>query len=62
MAVPKQKISKSRRDMRRAHHRLRPAGYVECSNCGEAKRSHHICRACGHYGDKGEVIEGAGSI
>ena len=48
--------------MRRAHHRLRPAGYVECSNCGEAKRSHHICRACGHYGDKGEVIEGAGSI
>ncbi len=56
MAVPKKKISKSRRDKRRAHHALAPASYVECSNCGELKRPHHVCGACGHY-DGREVFE-----
>ncbi|MSO77742.1 MAG: 50S ribosomal protein L32 [Alphaproteobacteria bacterium] len=49
MAVPKKKTSKSRRNMRRSHHRLKPASYVECPNCGEATRPHHICTACGTY-------------
>jgi large subunit ribosomal protein L32 len=35
--------------MRRSHHALKAASYVECSNCGEMKRSHHVCGACGHY-------------
>jgi len=52
MAVPKKKTSKSRRNMRRAHHALPPSSFVECSNCGEMKRPHHICAACGHYGDR----------
>jgi large subunit ribosomal protein L32 len=52
MAVPKKKVSKSRRNMRRAHHALAPASYVECSNCGELKRPHHLCAACGHYHDR----------
>ena len=56
MAVPKKKVSKSKRDMRRAHHRLAPSAYNECSNCGELKRPHHVCQACGHYDDR-EVIE-----
>ena len=55
MAVPKKKVSKSRRDMRRSHHRLRAVNLGECSNCGELKLPHHICRACGHY-DGREVI------
>jgi len=55
MAVPKKKTSLSRRNMRRSHHSLAPASYIECSNCGEMKRSHHICSACGHYGDR-EVV------
>ena len=55
MAVPKKKTSKSRRNMRRAHHALKPSSYVECSNCGELKRPHHVCLACGHY-DEREVI------
>ncbi|HEY0104514.1 MAG TPA: 50S ribosomal protein L32, partial [Rhizomicrobium sp.] len=21
----------------------------ECPNCGEQKRPHHVCGACGHY-------------
>ena len=56
MAVPKKKISKSRRDMRRAHDALSPAAYGECTNCGELKRPHHVCAACGHY-DGREVVE-----
>lgn len=49
MAVPKRKISKSRRNMRRAHDRLKPMNLVECSNCGSKKLPHHICNSCGHY-------------
>jgi large subunit ribosomal protein L32 len=55
MAVPKKKTSKSRRNMRRSHHALKPASYNECSNCGELKRPHHVCGACGHY-DGREVV------
>jgi large subunit ribosomal protein L32 len=50
MAVPKKKTSKSRRDMRRAHHALKTVGHMECPNCGERKRAHHVCGSCGHYG------------
>ncbi|HXL98384.1 MAG TPA: 50S ribosomal protein L32 [Rhizomicrobium sp.] len=52
MAVPKRKKSPSRRNMRRAHHRLVPVAHVECPNCGEQRRPHHVCGACGHYADR----------
>lgn len=58
MAVPKKKTSKSRRDMRRSHHALTGSSYAECSNCGELKRPHHVCGACGHY-DGREVVQTA---
>jgi len=41
--------------MRRSHHRLSPVNLAECSNCGELKRPHHLCSACGHY-DGREVV------
>jgi large subunit ribosomal protein L32 len=56
MAVPKKKKSKSRRDMRRSHHALAAPSRVECPNCGEFKRPHHVCPACGQYDGK-EVVE-----
>ncbi|MBT7953734.1 MAG: 50S ribosomal protein L32 [Rhodospirillaceae bacterium] len=56
MAVPKKKISKSRRNQRRSHDSLSAAAQTECSNCGEIKRPHHVCGACGHY-DGREVVE-----
>ena len=56
MAVPKKKVSKSRRDMRRAHDGLPSAAPVECPNCGEMKRPHHVCASCGYY-DGREVVE-----
>ena len=56
MAVPKRKTTPSRRNMRRSHDTLSPAAFQECPNCGELKRPHHMCLACGHYNDR-EVIE-----
>lgn len=58
MAVPKKKTSKSRRNMRRSHHALSTSAYNECKNCGELKRPHHVCDACGHY-DEREVVQTA---
>lgn len=55
MAVPKKKVSKSRRDMRRSHHAVSAGAHTECKNCGELKRPHHVCTACGHY-DGREVV------
>ncbi|HMS45527.1 MAG TPA: 50S ribosomal protein L32 [Alphaproteobacteria bacterium] len=55
MAVPKKKTSKSRRDQRRSHHALTAVLAVECSNCGELKKPHHICPHCGHYDGKAVV-------
>ncbi len=55
MAVPKKKVSQSRRDMRRSHHALGANSYVECSNCGELTRPHNVCSSCGTY-DKKEVL------
>lgn len=55
MAVPKKKVSKSRRNMRRAHHALTPTRSHECGNCGEPRLAHQICNACGHY-DGRQVI------
>jgi len=56
MAVPKQKISKARRGQRRSHDALKAANVVECPGCGENKRPHHVCGACGEY-DGREVVE-----
>lgn len=49
MQVPKKKISKSRRDMRRAHHAISSALLVSCASCGEKKLRHVVCPNCGTY-------------
>jgi len=61
MAVPKKKVSRARRDIRRSHHALVAAMINECTNCGEIKLPHHVCSACGFYRDR-EVTEPKGSI
>ena len=55
MAVPQNKISKSRRNNRRAHDSLTGANPNECPSCGELKRPHHVCPSCGTYNDR-EVV------
>jgi large subunit ribosomal protein L32 len=64
MAVPKKKVSPSRRGMRRSHHAITAEAHVECGNCGELKRPHHICPSCGHYDGRevaqaGKALKGA---
>ncbi len=56
MANPKRRISRTRRDKRRAHHALNPAGSSLCTECFEPKLPHRVCPHCGHYKGR-EVIE-----
>lgn len=49
MAVPKKKISKSKRDMRRSHLALTPVNVVACPNCGAMTLPHNACPSCGMY-------------
>ena len=55
MAVQQNKVSKSRRNNRRAHDSLVAANPNECSSCGELKRPHHVCPSCGNHGEK-EIV------
>ena len=43
MAVPQNKITKSRRNMRRAHDALVAGNPAECPNCGELKGRTTLC-------------------
>ncbi len=56
MAVPKNKVSKARRDKRRANWKLEVPGMVECPQCHEMKLSHRVCKNCGFYDGK-EVVK-----
>jgi len=49
MAVQQNRVTRSKRNMRRAHHALRATMVSECPNCGELRRPHHVCDACGYY-------------
>ena len=54
MAVPKRKTSKSRRDKRRSHHRVKSVNIVEDKKSGEYRLSHHVDLKTGFY--KGRQI------
>ena len=49
MAVPKRKVSPSRRGMRRSADALRKPTYVEDKDSGELRRPHHIDPKTGMY-------------
>lgn len=50
MAVPKKKVSKSRRDSRRAHNfRLEAPNLSVCPTCKSPTMPHRVCPTCGHY-------------
>jgi large subunit ribosomal protein L32 len=61
MAVQQNRVTRSKRNMRRSHDALRATAGVECANCGEPKRPHHVCGACGHYAGR-EVVARAEDI
>lgn len=53
MAVPKKKVSRSRRNMRRfaGGNKLGKTAVITCPSCSEPTRPHRICK-CGFYGTK----------
>ena len=53
MAVPKKKVSRSRRNMRRfaSGNKLEKPTTVSCPSCNEPTRPHRIC-SCGSYNGK----------
>lgn len=57
MAVPKGRVSKSKRDKRKAQSfRIATPSLVACGKCGEFMIPHRVCKSCGSYNKK-VVIE-----
>ncbi len=52
--LPKRKISKGRRNRRRAHDALGAPRLVECNNCHDMMLPYRVCPHCGQY--KGRQI------
>ena len=57
MAVPKGRVSKSKRDKRKAQSwKIKTPSLVVCSKCGELMMPHRVCKNCGSYNKK-EIIK-----
>lgn len=56
MAVPRNRLSNSRRNMRRSHHAKKPKSLTVCQNCSTPILPHRVCSSCGHYG-KEAILE-----
>jgi len=52
MAVPKRKISKSRKNLRRSHHAVVFSNVIEDKKSGEYRLSHHVDEKTGMYNGK----------
>lgn len=57
MAVPKRRISRTRKNKRRSNvWKISAPAFCTCPQCGELKVPHRVCKNCGYY--KGvEVIK-----
>ncbi|MBQ7653404.1 MAG: 50S ribosomal protein L32 [Clostridia bacterium] len=55
MAVPKSKVSKSRRNKRAANWKIEAVDLIACPQCGELIQSHRVCKNCGYYDGKQAV-------
>lgn len=52
MAVPKSKVTRSKRGMRRAHDALKAPTFIEDKETGEYRRPHHVDLKTGRYGGR----------
>ncbi len=57
MAVPRNRLSNSRKNIRRSHHAKKAKNVLECSNCKKAVISHRVCSSCAFYKGKSIVKE-----
>ncbi|MDD5675365.1 MAG: 50S ribosomal protein L32 [Chitinivibrionales bacterium] len=49
MALPKRRLSKTRRNKRRSHLALHPVKPTLCAHCKQPKVAHRVCKNCGYY-------------
>lgn len=54
---PKRKLSKGRRDRRRAHDAIGIPHLVNCQQCGKKTLPHRVCPSCGSYGGRLQVLD-----
>lgn len=52
MAVPKRRMSKSRKRLRRGQDHAASIRPQACPRCSSPKISHRVCDSCGYYGGK----------
>lgn len=55
--LPKRKISKGRRNRRRAHHAIGAPRLVNCVQCNEKTLPHRVCPHCGTYMGRMTVLD-----
>lgn len=55
MALPKRKLSKRRRDNRRAHLKLTLPNFARCPECRAYRLPHRACPSCGYYSGRAAV-------
>ncbi|MGH7532838.1 MAG: 50S ribosomal protein L32 [Gemmatimonadales bacterium] len=58
MAVPKRKMSKSRKRLRRGHDSGAGMRTQACPRCSSPKLPHRVCPTCGYYRGKKAVEVG----
>ncbi|MBQ1451752.1 MAG: 50S ribosomal protein L32, partial [Clostridia bacterium] len=52
------RVSKARRDKRRSSvWKMDAPELVKCPQCGEYKRPHRVCQACGYYNGKQVIVK-----
>jgi len=52
MAVPRNRLSNSRKNTKRSHHAKKPKGFTACPKCESPRMPHTICQSCGSYDNK----------
>ncbi len=53
MPVPKKRVSRARRDKRRANHdKMKAPATATCPKCGAAREPYAMCPSCGFYRDR----------
>ena len=52
MAVPRNRLSNSKKNLRRSHHALKSKAMTTCLNCGTSVQPHRVCISCGQYRGK----------
>jgi len=55
MAVPKRKLSKRKKRLRRGNHTAAGMRTQACARCGSPKLPHRVCPSCGYYAGKKRV-------